>query len=137
MKLESIEKLRDEIKHHLIGCEQTWYALADEIEREIERDFMRLPVDSEGVPIRVGDKMEFSYGVDEVEGVHPERIFTLHEGKWLCLMANDKRHAKPDKLKELLSEFLTETACFFPSECGEEIGKYAERIREMAGKGEL
>lgn len=79
--MESIEKLR-ESSHlddgkwtletgeviHVYGSEpndpnavnwgEQWRKIADEIEAEIESRYMELPVDADGVPIRIGDSLE-------------------------------------------------------------------------------
>lgn len=53
-----IEKLRDKNYHPGYRGEKTLEMLADEIEAEIERDYMRLPVDADGVPIHVWDVLD-------------------------------------------------------------------------------
>lgn len=75
--MDSVDKLRE----HLADCTQQagtdahrfdtyWItkdaadAMIDEIEAEIERDYMRLPVDADGVPIRVGDLLKEPPGTD-------------------------------------------------------------------------
>lgn len=42
-------------------CGRAALRFADEIEREIAERYQLLPVDADGVPIRVGDVMEFVY----------------------------------------------------------------------------
>lgn len=59
MTLEPINKLR-EYGRSVFSTgqqEQVINALADEIEREIAERFMELPVDADGVPIRMGDEL--------------------------------------------------------------------------------
>lgn len=67
-ELESIDKLRDWLDYKCICYDANknavelanghhpdeLYEIADEIEREIAKRYMELPVDADGVPIRVG-----------------------------------------------------------------------------------
>lgn len=72
--LESIKKLRKKLEEDTAGdfvfttCPEqrgfragatieNYEAIADEIEREVAERYMELPLDAEGVPIRVGDVM--------------------------------------------------------------------------------
>jgi len=146
-KLESLDRLRDEIKHHLIGCEQTWYALADEIEREIERDFMRLPVDADGVPIHVGDEL-CGYGhpgggvqvamVSESCVIVREDLNHNPAKHGLLWVANETRHVKPDKLKERVMEWLDSWGCSYDFDGVDRAAdELCADIREMAKDGDL
>ena len=59
--MRSMDELREEIRilkqNHIDTDELT--RIAEAIEREIDSDYMRLPRDKGGVPIRVGDDMAF------------------------------------------------------------------------------
>ena len=48
--------------HWLDSWHDEFDRLVDEVEREIERDYMRLPVDADGVPIRCGDIVDGGVG---------------------------------------------------------------------------
>lgn len=61
--MESIEKLRKKLAMSM----DTWFkrdlvCIADEIEAEIAERYMELPLDADGVPIHVGDKMQYHGG---------------------------------------------------------------------------
>ena len=129
--------------------------IADEIECEIAEKYMRLPVDAYGVPIHVGDVLEIADSGIEDDG--PETVKSVSSGLvWfggtMGIMGGAFRHAKPDKLSELLERFaeaIDETAGRKANEnepltAGEweelvrdEAGYYAEIIRELAERGEL
>lgn len=48
--------------------------IADEIESEIERDYMLLPKDADGVPIHVGDEMTCHGSVFKVCAIAPAKV---------------------------------------------------------------
>lgn len=60
MLMNSVDKLRDYASryHRVTGQMTEMGRIADEIEAEIAERYMALPVDADGVPIRVGDKIE-------------------------------------------------------------------------------
>ena len=71
--MKSIDKLyqfledqfgSDRFAIHSYGYAQG-VAIAKLIEEEIERDYMRLPVDADGVPIRIGDVLDPPKGSEE------------------------------------------------------------------------
>lgn len=139
--LESLERLR---KYELFdrGIELSAYMpsdkLADEIQAEVDERYMLLPVDADGVPIHVGDEVVCSYGVDEVEGVHPERIFLLHENEWLCVQAQYKKHHKPRTLEEVLGEFsarVLNSGHQWGLDAQGTIAEYADELRKLIGGG--
>ena len=133
--MESIEKLR---KYMLCDKGEKFTAyinadeLADEIEREIAEKHIELPVDADGVPIHVGDVLEYDYG-DDVRGTRivcaliydGTRSKEFDGGIWDFEFDDDyegdsrnvhcmsdfyecNRHVKPDPLKELLNDHLQE-----------------------------
>ena len=64
--MESIEKLREIVKSfHSLKSRWDTLAAIDEVEREIERDYTKLPVDADGVPIHVGDVLDPPKGSEE------------------------------------------------------------------------
>ena len=110
--LESIKKLRKKLEEDTAGdfvfttCPEqhgfragatieNYEAIADEIEREVAERYMELPLDADGVPIRVGDVMEFlAFEIEKpvtrmVDGIGQgvffawcgERVYQQHEAK--------------------------------------------------------
>ena len=111
--MESIEKLRelrDEAARKMVDNPRWVCAraeeIADEIEREIAERYMLLPVDADGVPIRMYDcisEEEFAPSGGHVVG------FKLYEGQpdWLVncgawVFARKCRHVKPRTLEDIL-----------------------------------
>ena len=70
-----------------------------------EHGWVRLPVDADGVPIRVGDVMEWpDCYTAEVVGIGDDRFFYVDD----CLMyawTNDKIHHHAPTVEDLLAEF--------------------------------
>lgn len=169
--MESIEKLRkrshlDDERWTLSDGRVMWYTngepndpdavnwgeqlrkIADEIEREIAEHYMELPVDADGVPIHVGDKMQYHGGEPfTVCAVAPgvihvwaavklgERCTTYHYAPEQCT------HYKPRTLEDVLREYALEMNLTYETgEIGGEeraealddlTAKYAAEIREQ------
>ncbi len=159
--IESIEKLRElaadmnstEIIDHLdvVGkfmlhadWLDSWHkafdAACDEIEREIAERYIELPVDADGVPIRLGDLVTHPF----LEGSREVRSLTKEQGSpYWCLgvdegevTAHTCRHVKPRTIEDVLEDFAAddmmealERASLFE----ESIAKYAAELREMLG----
>lgn len=106
----------------------------------IEKYYLRYPLDADGVPIHVGDTIEYPNGRRDVVRFITvnDNMPTFNERGWV---ASKCRHVKPDPLKELLEELANEvweascTCQTTLSDSGldgiEE--RYAERIRELMG----
>lgn len=146
--IDSVDKLREACKGHMYtGCDDiphlicdafgighrpyNWGSVlipvCDAIEAEIEHDYMRLPVDADGVPIRVGDKLNYT---DPFGNVFLCTVQPLLSHNPKCY-----RHVKPRTLEDVLFEFGEE----FEGEMDEItpiIAKYAEEIRVMFGEVE-
>lgn len=94
-------------------AEHVFKALAD----EIERDYMRLPRDADGVPIRVGDDMaNEEMGPLRVLGVFSTGFIWVDDAGEcyeVSLLGRSKyRHVKPDPVKELLDDVCLGTICY-------------------------
>ena len=80
----------------------------DEIEREVA-DMVPLPVDADGVPIHVGDVMEWPYGNGEfrVNGIGGNTLFYIDKDSGECewTAAGDKRHHHAPTVEDVLREF--------------------------------
>ncbi len=105
--MESIEKLRYYIDHG-INHRDELIKLTDEIEREIAENYCELPKDADGVPIHVGDVIQF---VNEQggTGAHVEvnavsKYYAYYgEGKHFY-KASMCRHVKPRTLTDVLAD---------------------------------
>lgn len=151
--IESIEKLRKSLKvcTSKAGIEPNrfdtyWITtracdmLIDEIEREISERYMEVPVDADGVPIRMYDcisEEEFAPSGGHVVG------FKLYEGQpdWLVncgawVFARKCRHVKPRTLEDVLREMLDRNSDGvglreFNRDFNALVEHYATEIREL------
>ena len=145
---EYVDKQRDEYNNHNVSFVWQLSTIADEIEAEIADNYMRLPVDADGVPIHVGDVMTLRHGKTcEVVAVSETQFTGKKVGSENCVChANLHRHVKPDPLKELLNDHLQEREKIVRKLEGSLItlGEaeseedacdklFAERIRELLG----
>ena len=107
--MESIDKLREYGHECCARIDDTVHDLADAIETEIAERYMELPLDADGVPVHVGDKMQYHGGEPfTVCAVAPgvihtwaavklgERITTYHYAPDQCT------HHKPRTLEDVL-----------------------------------
>lgn len=118
-------------------CNRLRQALA-----EIERTHMKLPVDAEGVPIRIGDVLEdakfsrislvvdgYTSELKDGEGpIHPTTSQGNYESEWF--REKEYRHVKPDTVESELAQFLTACGDDDPHYYDEQIAEFAERIRK-------
>ena len=113
---------------------------ADEIQAEVDERFMELPLDADGVPIRVGDMLLRSTGAPkesygEVVGVSDDSVFFNDKsGGWVTNWASLTRH-KSRTLEDVLDDFSKSLGCksIFTDMKREAISKYAAEIRELLG----
>lgn len=76
-----------------------------------ESQWVKLPVDADGEPIRIGDVMEWPDGsTAEVVGIGPDTFFYVEDGEdaaeWSC--ASDKIHHHAPTVEDVLREFAQE-----------------------------
>ena len=114
-------------------------AIADEIEREIQERYMLLPVDADGVPIHVGDELDWcGYGI-KVCGVCHDALWYDHDGElgWESTWSNECTHVKPRTLEDVLCDLASETSCMGDGIVRhfthEDVAAYAAEIRELLG----
>lgn len=137
--LESIEKLREKIQ---LDVNNPWsdlkgdlLAMCDKVEREIAERYMELPVDADGVLIRLGDTLR------EVDDSVPMKVtsLTFYED---CVDVNAcgmnpnlLRHVKPRTIEDALREFASQQHGITTEENDALLAKYADELRNM-GVGE-
>lgn len=100
---------------------------------EIEAAYMKLPVDADGVPIRVGDEIEYPNGRRDVVRFITinDNLPTFNESGWI---ASKCRHVKPDTVEDIIAEVY-----HLVREAEDErglIADYAERIRKAVHDGD-
>ena len=122
-------------------------ALAAEL-ADVERTHMRLPVDADGAPIRIGDEMEWTNKLNGEKERFVCAGYTTEYSTWkpnnLALMATNEegaefycdqcRHVQPDIVESLLEEFHGKLW----SDDEEQMAlleEYAERIRKAVEHG--
>ena len=125
---------RDSIIVINIGADKNEpYEIADEIEREIAERYMELPVDADGVPIRVGDMIERDEDGFCVIGVAPKICF-VQDGLITPAKPMYYRHVKPRTLEDVLREFYHDASdadAFCTVRIDDVLDKYAAEIREL------
>lgn len=113
---------------------EQWRKIADEIEAEIESRYMELPVDADGVPIHVGDKLtNINKPSDEyiVAGVNGEKLFVYGGHAFIC--ASQCRHVKPRTIEDVLEEFYH--AVLNHDMDNTRLEQYADELRELMEVG--
>lgn len=136
--MESTDKLRklaDEC-YTFNDCSDKLVVIADEIEREIAERYMLLPVDADGVPIHVGDEIQY---VNEQGGTgakvtvcaisdcyvyYPKR--SIH-----AYPPESCRHVNPRTLEDVLEEYADK--CYKLVRDGNG-GLFASKTREVAAE---
>ena len=149
MTLESIERLRNYFKGDGMA-HGAIHKLIDDVEREIAERYMKLPVDADGVPIRIGDNMEATDDVDE-DGRPYKQLATGYtmskpDGKgnlWFTDddgIAYDPRyscHVKPRTIEGVLKAFFHDALdadAYCTVRMDDVIAKYADELRQMGVK---
>lgn len=137
-ELESIEKLREYVGKELYEKERIGhgdyshlYVLIEDVKREIAERYMLLPMDADGVPIRVGSKVVCSDGVTRTV------MAVTDDGACLDTIEHYGRlrlHVvKPRTIEDVLRDFFGEYVT--TKETQEEddyiIEKYAAELRSM------
>ena len=133
--MESIEKLRG-------YCNAWWYdgnggypsdvkRIADDIEAEIANRYMELPLDADGVPIRVGDRVE-----TVINGLLHDGEFTVRtvganiitDSGGCAIYGEQVRHVKTRTIEDVLRELVSIPTML---ERVDAVAKYADEIRGL------
>lgn len=111
------------------------------IQAEVDERFMELPMDADGVPIRVGDKVQFrndapvtvdSIGTGKVYA-NDSGFFGSNGGFYGQGTLKNVHHVKPRTLESVLQEYGSEIADSASKPWSEIVDKYAAEIRELMG----
>lgn len=152
--LESLRKVANALDGNAIaigGCDCMMLPtrlrmIAGEIEREIAKRYILLPVDANGEPIRIGDLIEY-HGRDGVYRLHAQGVYVYSDGRLCgekCVMNErlgiwepDKcSHCEPRTLEDLLNDFAVEAADVDERDKEEWeplLAKYEREISELIG----
>jgi hypothetical protein len=122
--MKSIDKLRE------WSCHTDLHEIADEIEAEIAANYLELPKDADGVPIRVGDVIVKKSGdTFTVRSVAPE---SFHAGGMDIIASAVRHHVKPRTLEDVIEGAIN--AAFGNEAPFSAIAKKAaDEIRELLG----
>jgi len=119
-------------------------SIADAIEAEIAERYMELPVDADGVPIHVGDKMEYI-------ATDPFMVCAVAPGvihAWAKTNPGERkttevyptaqcRHVKPRTIEDVLRDCCNEWNEHLGNDWESGVyAKYAAELRELIGGGE-
>lgn len=148
-KIKALDELRKTLSDCIIEAgylekfETYWITkdaadkLLDKVEAEIEEFYMRLPLDADGIPIKVADLVE-------MQG-HAGAVWLIGINEFMCTnrkcySMNSCTHVKPSTLEDILRDYASDyrnTLSRF--DAGESSGpspyelvdKYAAKIREL------
>ena len=161
-EIKALEELRDELtkrgeSNEMMGLyihdHEVAMQLIASVYREVDERFMELPVDADGVPIRVGDVLDPPSDCDDYVTCQVVKLtYDLFEKEWyfegeavgsfmgFCGYFDTAgwTHHKPRTLEDVLCDFANDVA-----KQGHQIGltahglsdKYAAEIRELLGSG--
>lgn len=119
-------------------------SMIDEIEREVDERFMELPVDADGVPIHVGNLIEFGDKGERLEVTHigwtkhgdPTIAYRRPNGTLDCsCIGTECRHVKPRTIEDVLRDVWKEALDYANSAIwrnpDEVFAERANEIREL------
>ena len=139
--IESIEKLRTSARNMAKGRNLEKHEdcnllliIADEIEAEIAERYMLLPVDADGVPIRVGDVMVDYKTPRNVVAVAPDSFMMSGyeiDSFYRPGLAKNHRHVKPRTIEDVLADFASKQHGITKEENDALIAECAAEIREL------
>ena len=110
-------------KHFGVSVEWSAEDAAKKVLEALERDYMRLPCDADGVPIHVGDSIEYPNGTHDVVRFITvnDNVPTFNESGWV---ASKCRHVKPRTVDDVMSEYAELSA-------SQDVKKYHEVSDEL------
>jgi len=116
-------------------------AVADALQLRGEPDrWVELPVDADGVPIHVGDEMEWPDGSTfDVVGISANTLFYVEHdfddsAQWTA--AHNKRHHQPDSWERIIEDAANYEHDGWQGSFRDFVDGMVERCRRLAGEGE-
>ena len=142
MTIKALEELRDRLGDNAVNSyiDMNWDEVRPiiyAIEAEIDERFMELPVDADGIPIHLGDRLKGVFETFEVcavgeyhgehcaywaDGRHWDRAFSCH-------------HVKPRTVEDVLEDFGAKMHGITGEESEALVAEAAAEIRELMKKG--
>lgn len=136
-EIKALDKLR---RHYNVAGYADLQRCCDEIEAEIADNYLRLPCDAAGMPIRMGDKLvENGIVIGNVTAVgfhNKPRVWVLPDGKHVSVsfLAEGVKHYTPRTLEDVLIDAMQ---FGFSSRAGDDVTEkareFADEIRELLG----
>lgn len=107
-------------------------SIADNIEAEIAKKYMELPLDADGVPIHCGERIVSETGrKGDVFLIGVSAVMTTRRD--VCYDHTKVRHYKPCTLEDVLEDAFIECDENYGINRAEVIARYAAEIRELLG----
>ena len=143
-EIKAIDKLRvseDAAEYQWIRSDYL-NQIADEIEAEIADNYMRLPCDADGVPVKPGEQM--TDGQKRVDGmgiakwdvvsVNERAFFDMSNGSHIPMLCH---HVKPRTLEDIVQDAIQYGYSHGKAgmDVSEQRDKYADEIRELLKEG--
>lgn len=142
-EIKALEKLREKIQ---LDVNNPWSDLkgdllkkVDKVEAEVERDYMALPKDADGVRIEIGDRLHehedgHEFVADGLKIWGSDREWWAYQENGIQAPVSRCTHVKPRTLEDILALFLTAVGDDDPHYYDEQIAEYADEIRAMFGE---
>lgn len=112
--MDLIDKLCERISNSTfsLNAMDDLFGLIEEIEAEIGRDYIKLPVDADGVPIHVGDRVDWHGDAITIDWIEYDSTGECYVGKGAedgkipdALAPNECRHVKQRTIEDVLRDF--------------------------------
>ena len=151
-EIKALEELREYVNTNWTCQAASWARLneaIDNIEAEIAERYMELPVDADGAPIRVGDKLFFDKNYPGICTGY-DWLKINDDGKWMIvvrsdwhnggcrLLAHDSAHHVQRTLEDVLRDVWKEALDYAKSDIwrnpDEVFAERADEIRAMFGE---
>jgi hypothetical protein len=147
-EIKALDELREWAEQFCSMGKHDPLMFADKIQAEVDERFMELPLDGNGVPIRVGDVVA-EKPFRPKTGEKPAEVvcMLLNSDGWAIGDCDPRghwygplqlEHVKPRTIEDVLTDLTNEVAKQghqIGLTAGEIIAKYADEIRELAKEG--
>lgn len=146
---EAISELRVECEEKE-GCGVLWYPepprdrfseIADRIDEQVRRDYIPLPVDADGEPIHLQDRMSWDNGTFNVHELKltADGWTTWDELHGYTVRADQCHHVTPDSWESIISEFaerVLRSGHQWGLDAPAATAEFVERCKKLAGDAE-
>ncbi len=124
-------------QHPVLCSAETLHDLLDEVEREVESDYVKLPVDADGITVHFGDVLsQFGRGMEVIALTDPDECEPMAEitsdglySEWVRL--RKMTHYRKPTIEDILREFAEGTTGQNKDFSEVDIIDCAQQIREV------